>query len=462
MKRILSLAVLLCLSLNTYAEVNMGQLKTTFAPVVKQTTDSVVNIFTEKVIKRGQHSPFGRDPFFQGFFNDFFTAPMRSRVEKSLGSGVVVTPQGHVVTNYHVIDGADAIKVVFNDAREISAKLINADKRLDIAVLALELEKNETIPHLTFGDSDTLEVGDIILAIGNPYGVGQSVSMGIISALGRSNLGVNQFENFIQTDAAINPGNSGGAMVDSRGYLIGINTAIFTKNGGDMGIGFATPSNAVKAIVESILTTGKVVKPWLGATGQNLTPDLSEHLGLRTPTGVLINEIAHGSPAQKAGLKIGDIILEMDNHKISNTSTLNSRIAMATMTDESKLKIKRNGTNKNLFIQFESLPERNPKDQITIQGRNPLRGFTVEKITPTLTQQMDIPFDTKGVVVISSPQKSYGFMSLGLREGDIILSINKTETKNLNRLQDALSKRTRTWNISYKRGNKVFRTVITQ
>lgn len=464
MKRTLSLLILfLCISLSASAEVSMSNLKTSFAPVVKQTTNSVVNIFTEKVVKRSNRmSPFANDPMFRNFFNDFFTAPMRSRVEKSLGSGVVVTPHGHIVTNYHVIDGADAIKVVFNDAREVSAKLINADKRLDIAVLKLDLEEDEEVEHITFGDSDDLEVGDIILAIGNPYGVGQSVSMGIISALGRSNLGVSQFENFIQTDAAINPGNSGGAMVDSRGYLIGINTAIFTKSGGDMGIGFATPANAVKSIVNSILTTGSVVKPWLGASGQNLTPNLSESLGLRTPTGVLINEVAQGSPAQKAGLQVGDIILEMEGHKINNTFTLNSRIASAQLTDEAKIKIKRNGKEKTLFIQFEALPERNPKDQATLQGRHPLRGYSVEKITPALIHQMDLPLDTKGVVIIATPRKSGMFMSLGLREGDIILSINKTEIRTLKHLEQVLSKRTRTWNITYKRGNSVYRASITQ
>lgn len=453
------LSLTLCVSTQSFAAVTATDLKTSFAPIVKQTAGSVVNIFTEKVTQR-RTSPFSNDPFFRGFFDDFFTAPMRSRVEKSLGSGVVVTPKGHVVTNYHVINGATAIKVVFNDGREVDAEVINADKRVDIAVLELNIE--EETEYLPFGDSDGLEVGDVILAIGNPYGVGQSVSMGIVSALGRSNLGVNQFENFIQTDAAINPGNSGGALVDSNGYLIGINTAIFSKSGGYQGIGFATPINAVKTIVTSILETGSVVRPWLGATGQNLTPDLSESLGLKTPRGVLINEVGDGTPAQKAGLMVGDIIVEMNGFEIDNTFALNSRIAGSSITEESRMKVLRNGKYKELYLQFEALPERSANDQRKLEGRHPLRGVVVEQIGPALIQQLDLPLDATGLVVVTVPNQSYGIMSLGIRPGDILVSINNVEIKKFKDLETVLSKRSRAWNITYKRGNKVYRTMIQQ
>lgn len=457
--RFLTFIVLLFVASPALASSSMGQLKTTFAPIVKQTAGAVVNIFTEKVIPENRRNSLVNNPSLQNFFDDYFTQPMRSRIEKSLGSGVVVTQYGHIVTNYHVIKDASSIKVVFNDGREFNAQLINADKRTDIAVLSIKLAEDEKVDYLKFGNSKNLEVGDIILAIGNPYGVGQSVSMGIISALGRSNLGMNKFENFIQTDAAINPGNSGGAMVDSNGLLVGINTAIFSKNGSYQGIGFATPVNVVKTIVESILVNGKVSKPWFGANGQNLTVGLAETLGLKKVTGVLINEISNTSPAQKSGLLVGDIILKINNNKVNNTYNLNSTIATISLTEEAELTILRNGKEKKLYVQFEEIPERRAENQITLQGRHPLRGTIVEKITPALIQQLNMPLNTKGVMVIAN-RKLSGAYGANLKQGDIIISINKVAINNLQTLQKVLAKRSRYWNISYKRGNKLLHAKI--
>ena len=432
-----------------------ADIKVSFADVVKKVSPAVVNIYAQKVVQ-SQVTPFAADPFFQMFFGEqAFPGVNREQVERSLGSGVIVRPDGLLVTNEHVVRGAQDIRIVLHDKREFSAKLIASDTMLDIAVLQIDLGTTRQLPFAEFGNSDTLEVGDVVLAIGNPFGVGQSVSMGIVSALGRTNVSDSSAANFIQTDAAINPGNSGGALVNSVGRVVGINSAIFTRSGGSNGIGFATPSNAVRAIIGSVLATGQVQHAWLGASGQDVTPVLAEKLGLSVPSGVLLNEVVPNSPATRAGLQVGDIILTVDSFEVADMKALNARIAAMPVDGHAELKIWREGAARNVVVQLAPLPERKPEDTRQVLGPNPLNGFVVENITPALAQEFRLPLNTHGVMVTGAPNQT-----LGLRLGDILLAINRRDIQNLKDLDTALDTRPRTWEIVYRRGSRVFRLFL--
>ncbi|MBT3702547.1 MAG: trypsin-like serine protease, partial [Alphaproteobacteria bacterium] len=292
------------------------QVQLSFAPLVKRVRPAVVNIYTRKVVKKSFRSPFFNDPFFKRFFGEKFAlgAP-RERIQNSLGSGVIVRADGLVVTNHHVIKGADEITVALADRREFAAEIVVKDERTDLAVLRID-PRGEVLSHLELIDSDNLEVGDLVLAIGNPFGVGQTVTSGIVSALARTQVGVADFASFIQTDAAINPGNSGGALVTMGGKLAGVNTAIFSRSGGSNGIGFAIPANMVRSVIDGAVSGGEIVRPWLGASGQAVTRDIAQAQGLDRPGGVLINSLFKGGPAQNAGLKVGDIVTAVDDHEI--------------------------------------------------------------------------------------------------------------------------------------------------
>ena len=283
------------------------QLKLSFAPLVKIAAPAVVNIYTRRVIRTRSASPLFNDPFFRRFFGDQFSRE-RKRVQNSLGSGVLVNSDGLIVTNHHVIDKADEITVVLTDRREFDAEVITRDERTDLAILRIKTE-GEKLPFLQLSDSDSLKVGDIVLAIGNPFGVGQTVTNGIVSALARTAQGVTDFGFFIQTDAAINPGNSGGALISLNGRLIGINTAIYSRGGGSNGIGFAIPSNMVATVINGAAQGGKVIRPWLGARGQSIDADIARSLKLPLPSGVIVNTIHDGGPADIAGLRVGDVII---------------------------------------------------------------------------------------------------------------------------------------------------------
>ncbi|HXG65956.1 MAG TPA: Do family serine endopeptidase, partial [Blastocatellia bacterium] len=294
----------------------------TFAPVVKSALPAVVNVSSSKVVHDRQ-PPFLDDPFFRQFFGDQFDIP-RERRERSLGSGVTVSPQGYILTNNHVIEGASEISVVLSDKREFKARIIGADPRIDIAVLKVEATN---LPAITLGDASKVQVGDVELAIGNPFGLGQTVTMGIVSATGRGNLGIEDYEDFIQTDAAINPGNSGGALINLRGELIGINTAILSDGGqGNVGIGFAVPINMARNAMEQILKNGKVIRGYLGISIQEVTPAIAKAFGLEGPRGALVGDVAQGSPAQRAGIVRGDIILEINGEPVSDSRALRLKI----------------------------------------------------------------------------------------------------------------------------------------
>jgi serine protease Do len=438
--------------------VNAMDARMSFKAAVKVVSPAVVNIYAAKEVENKQASRYAKDTFFQGVVSEDMPGKLRNRVERSLGSGVVVTPTGYIITNAHVVDGSDTVKVVFNDQRVMNAEVISGDKAMDIAILRITDEGSEEFVHAVFADSDALEVGDVVLALGNPYGVGQSVSMGIVSAVGRSGVGAGQYENFIQTDAAINPGNSGGALVDSNGKLVGINTAIFTKTGGSQGISFAVPSNAVSSVLKSVLTTGKVTRPWFGAEGQNVTSALAEQLGLKTPRGVLINELVEGSPAQKGNIVVGDIITSFDGKRVDNVLQLSARVASAFVGENYALDIMRSGKLYKSEIMLGALPDRRIDEQHTIRGSNPLTGYVFEPLSPALNDELAIPLKTDGVVIVGVPtERRWG--SLALKVGDVITNINDNNIVTIKDLKKSTGRRPKTWKILFQRDGRKHKVV---
>ncbi|MDP3122885.1 S1C family serine protease [Polynucleobacter sp.] len=330
------------------------------AEAAKISSPAVVNIFTSKANKPKpgkKAAPHQNEPWFRFFFGD--QAP-NDEPSSSLGSGVIVSPQGIILTNHHVIEGADEIEVAFADGRKRNAKLIGSDPETDIAVL--KIDATDLPNPITLGKMESVHVGDVVLAIGNPFGVGQTVTSGIVSALGRNQLGINTFENFIQTDAAINPGNSGGALVDTKGNLIGINTAIYSRSGGNMGIGFAIPINTAKQVMESILTNGSVTRGWIGVEPQNLSKELAESLNLpKDTTGVLISGVLEGGPADKAGIKPGDVLTQVNSQTVNDVVTLLNRIAQTSPGDEAKVNLIRKGKEITLKVQVGKRPKSKAK-----------------------------------------------------------------------------------------------------
>jgi serine protease DegQ len=314
-----------------------------YSDAVRKAVPSVVNIFTSKEIKTPRH-PFLDDPLFRHFFGDRLEEePQRAA---SLGSGVIVSPKGYILTNHHVVEAADEIEVALIDGKKLKAKAVGSDPETDIAVLQVE---GGPVPAITFGDADALRVGDVVLAIGNPFGVGQTVTMGIVSALGRSQLGINTFENFIQTDAAINPGNSGGALIDSAGNLVGINTAIYSRSGGSLGIGFAIPASSAKQVMEQIIQTGGVTRGWIGVEAREITPEMGESFRLGATTGVLIEGVLRGGPAERAGLKPGDILIAIEGKPVKDPNAMLNLVAALVPGKPASIKLRRD--NKDVDVQ---------------------------------------------------------------------------------------------------------------
>lgn len=426
-----------------------AQLQLSFAPVAKQAAPAVVNIYTKrKVVDRGL-SPFFNDPFFQQFFGERFGVfgMPRERVVSSLGSGVLVDPKGLVVTNFHVIKGADDIIVVLSDRREYSAKVVLRDEQTDLALLSLE-NAPASLPHLRLRDSDTLEVGDLVLAIGNPFGVGQTVTSGIISATARSAVGVSDFGFFIQTDAAINPGNSGGALVDMRGQLVGVPSAIYTRSGGSNGIGFAIPSNMVQAMIGGQVKNGKVIKPWLGAKYQNITREFADSLGLERNAGVLVNAVIEDSPADEAGLKAGDVILAFDGKPIDDMQALRFRTAITALDAPVRMEIIRDGRPRTLNVRLALPPENPPRETRTLEGRHPLNGVEVSNLNPALAIELGLDPSDRGVVIVSDGRR--------LKAGDIIETVNGRPVTSTRELERLLKGNAEGWSIEFRRGENVF------
>lgn len=434
-----------------------------FAPVVARTAPAIVNVYAQKTAPR--NNPLLDDPFFRRFFGDRGSPDVpgldrrRERVEQSLGSGVVVDRSGIVVTNNHVIDGADEIRIALSDKREFDAEVVLRDARTDIAILRIKGGKGD-FPSATLGSSDDLQVGDIVLAIGNPFGVGQTVTQGIVSALARTQRGITDYGFFIQTDAAINPGNSGGALVDGAGRVVGINTAIFSRSGGSQGIGFAIPADMVRVVLQSALSGSKVVRrPWLGADLQQVTPEIAEGLDVIRPTGALVQSIFPGSPAEKAGLRAGDLIVSVAGQEVDDPDAFGFRFATRPLGGSVDLGIVRQGKPATLKVALETAPETVPRDEITLTGRSPLAGATVVNVSPAVIEEMRTLDATKGVVIVGveegSPAERTSF-----RVGDVIMDINGTAITTTGDLQRITRTPVRAWRVTLQRGGRVISALL--
>lgn len=432
-----------------------AEISLSFAPVVKAVTPAVVNIYTRTVVHQRQPvSPLFNDPFFRRFFGD--RIPMgapQERVQNSLGSGVIIRGDGIVVTNDHVVKNATSITVVLSDRREFEAEVVGTDERTDLAVLRLKVDEAD-LPVLPLGDSDMLEVGDLVLAVGNPFGVGQTVTMGIVSALSRTTGGGQaDYRSFIQTDAAINPGNSGGALVDAEGNLVGINTAIYSRDGGNVGIGFAIPSDLVRAVVTSLLSDGKAVRPWFGAAGQGVSNDIAQSLGLPRPAGVLVNGLYPGSPAERAGLRVGDVITAIDGHPVADPAELRYRIVTAPVGGTARMSVLRAGRALDVSVALIAPPEDPPRDITRLDdAAGPFSGAEVANVNPALAEEMGLSSMQRGVVIQRLLRGGLA-ARVGFRPGDVVTRVNDRDTLTI----DALLKAVRgadTWRITFTRGGR--------
>lgn len=433
-----------------------AQVQLSYAPLAKRAAPAVVNIYTRKVVKTRRVVPLFNDPFFRRFFGGTLKAPLgngsKKKVQNSLGSGVIVRADGIVVTNRHVIEGADEIRVVLHDKREYSAEVLGADESTDLAVLRVDTD-GEPLPTLDLRDSDELEVGDLVLAIGNPFGVGQTVTSGIVSALARTGVGVSDLGFFIQTDAAINPGNSGGALITLDGRLVGVNTAIFTKSGGSHGIGFAVPSNMVRFVVAGYLKGKSLVRPWFGAAGQAVTADLAESLRLRRPVGVLIANVYRGGPAFAAGLKRGDVVLAIQGKEIGDEAALKYRIATMNVGSQADLAIWRDGHVLDVRLDLVAPPETPARNLTLLKGRKPLAGAEVVNMNPALSVELGLDVFHLGVYVFSIDKRSTA-ARFGFRPGDRIVRINGTDVASVGALVKALDGAEDSWEIVLDRGGR--------
>lgn len=455
----LTLALLTSLPFAATAEVpaSREQISLSFAPVAKKVIPAVVNIYTHHVEKL-QVSPFMDDPFFSQFFGGGTGGMPRERVVNSLGSGVIIGEDGIIVTSYHVVKGSEQITIVLSDKREFDAKLEKVDERSDLAVLKVDT-KGAKLPSLELGDSQALEVGDLVLAIGNPFGVGQTVTSGIISALARSAESVSDYQFFIQTDAAINPGNSGGALVDMQGRVIGINTAIFTKTGGYQGIGFAIPADMVKAILKSkTAENGQVVRPWFGVSIQPVNKEIADAQALGSIRGVLIQQVAKDSPAEKAGIKPGDVLLKLGSSEVNDSQSLNFVIATTGMGVETQATVWRDGHEITSPVTFTTPPVGGLAKTTTLKGKHPLNGVVVAEITADIADELRLNRNIHGVLVIKGNDGGFG---MSFRPGDIIMSVNGVQVDTVQELQLALSKSARGFQIKLLRdGMSMMMTIM--
>jgi serine protease Do len=404
-----------------------------FVAVAKQVTPVVVNVSTTRVIKNpGFRAPSQQDPFFRFFGDEFFKqfeAP-RQRQEQSLGSGVIVGSDGYVLTNNHVVEKATEIKVLLSDRREFKGKIIGTDPKTDLAIVKIDAKNLPTLP---WADSDKLQVGEYVLAVGNPFGLNQTVTMGIVSAIGRANVGIADYEDFIQTDAAINPGNSGGALVNVHGELVGINTAIFSQSGGYMGIGFAIPSNMAKSVMDSLLKTGKVARGWLGVTIQELTPALAKEFGLQDIQGALVTDVMEDSPAKKAGLQPRDVIISYDGKLAENAGHLRNMVASTLLGKTVTLKVIRDKKPLEMQVKITELPKDLAAAGGDIESGSAVegtvfQGVEVQDLTPEIARELGYSGPEKGVV-ISKIEPGSPAEDAGLIEGDMILELNKERIK---------------------------------
>lgn len=434
------------------------QIRFSYAPLVKKTAPAVVNVYAARQIQQ-RRSPFASDPFFEQFFGpNVFGQRQQRRTARSLGSGVIIGEDGIVITNHHVIKDADQVKVALSDGREFEAEIALIDKSSDLAVL--KMKTDEKFPTVAIGDSDDLEVGDLVLALGNPFGVGQTVTSGIVSALARSQGGVDDFGFFIQTDASINPGNSGGALVDMDGKLVGVNTAIFSKSGGSNGIGFAVPSNMVRVVLDSVRRgSASLMRPWMGVDFQAVTSDISESLGLDRPRGALVARIAKNSPAEKAGLRLGDIVLELDGKPVEHMNALGYRLATAGIGRDVELVVLSQDKRRSLSIALKPAPEVPARDERIVKGRSPFTGATVGNLSPRLAMELSLPTSRAGVVITGIADRSPA-QRLGMRLNDIILALNDEAITDTQQLIEITGQRFRGWKFTIERNGRQFTRIV--
>jgi Do/DeqQ family serine protease len=428
-----------------------------FAPIVKMAAPAVVNVYTRgRVVS--QLAPFANEPLLRHLFGDRNGMP-RERVQSALGSGVIVSPDGVIVTNTHVVKVGvtSEIRIVLADRREFDAKVVLQDEKTDIAILRID-GGDGNFPSLQFDDSDAVEVGDLVLAIGNPFGIGQTVTSGIISALGRSEIGRADIQAYIQTDAPINPGNSGGALVDLKGRLIGINTAIYSGSGGSHGVGFAIPSNLVRLYVESALTGKKIQRPWLGARLDSITREIAESLRLGRSSGALVTRVHKGGPAAEAGLEPGDVITGIDSHEVLDARAVNYRLATRGLGVRVRVDVIRKGRPAHVMLLLQPAPEIGRDDVRNLTGDHPLDGARVSNLLPHVADELDID-ETQGTVILSVRDGSVA-ERVGFRAGDVIVSVSEHQLASVLELEKILKSRPTLWRMWVKRGRQTLQLQV--
>jgi serine protease Do len=429
-----------------------SEITMSYAPLVKRTAPAVVNVYAKTIQREQQQAggPFD-DPFFRQFFGLNSNGPPRERIASSLGSGVIVNPNGTIITNNHVIKNATDIRVALADKREFPAKVVLADERTDLAVLKIDVA-DENLPVLPLGNSDDLEVGDLVLAIGDPFGVGQTVTSGIISALARNNVGISDYQFFIQTDAAINPGNSGGALVNMKGELIGINTAIYSKSGGSIGIGFSIPSNMVATVIQSAQSGKAIQRPWLGGEFQNITQDLADSLGLSRPEGVLVTNLSPQSPLAKAGLKRGDVLMAFDGKTLDNAQALNYLLGTSRVGDSKLIEYRRGEASLQATLKMVAAPETVAREQTEITGKNPFSGMVVANLSPAVADELNLQSDASGVVILDVKD---GAAARFVQKGDIVREVNGQKIDTVSNLNTVINQSPRRWVIGFERAGQM-------
>ncbi len=433
-----------------------GQAMAELAEAVKPAVVNIATIKTEQV-RSSKSNPLLEDPFFKRFFGDQNQRRQSPRERKavSLGSGVIVSPNGYILTNNHVTKNADVIKVLLSDKREFTGKIVGADPKTDLAVIKIEADNLSTV---NIGNSDAMRVGELVLAVGNPFGLNQTITMGIVSAVGRANVGIAEYEDFIQTDAAINPGNSGGALVNVKGELIGINTAIFSTTGGYQGIGFAIPSNMAKDVMESLITKGRVIRGWLGVSIQPITKELAEQFELEKDYGILVADVVEDSPAEDGGLLRGDVVIELNGKEVDEPYSLRNMIATTPPGGEVEFKVIREGETIALQVTIGELPTDDQKT--STRYKNAMRGISVQDLNPDLYRKLNLPDKIMGVVVTDVEPGSPA--EARLTPGDVILEINRKASSNLEDYELIVSKIKPDKDVLllvFRRGSTIFVTI---
>ena len=426
-----------------------GEVAMSFAPVVRAAAPAVVNIYAERRVRR---SRFADDPFFDMFMG---RREMPPRVASSLGSGVIVGDGSLVITNVHVIDGAESVRVVTGEGRQFDAEIVLADRRSDLA--ALRLDTDEALPALPLADSDALEIGDLVLAIGNPFGLGQTTTSGIVSGLARARIADTAFGHFVQTDAAINPGNSGGALVDVSGRLIGINTAIVSRSGGSNGVGFAVPSNMVSAVIEAVERgEQRLARPYVGARFGSLDPDMAAALDLDRTLGAIVSAVTPDGPAARAGLRPGDVLLGIDGRPLEHPDALGYRLATSGIGRTMRLAVLSGGERRDIDLTLVAAPEMPARDERLLGGRTPFSGATVANLSPALAMELEREDVEQGVIVLAVEPRSLAARA-GMRPGDRILVVNGVEVDSTQTMAGANEAALGGWRFAIERDGRVIR-----